>query len=204
MAYHVYTTEGIVFSGDLQGEADKYYSLFTKELGLIFAIGKGIRKQQSKLSPQMDVMTHGEFSFVHGKRGWRIIGARETDNVWKAFRDDKVKQRAVVDIVRTLRTLIAGEDPHPELFGSFVSAVAYLQTENLSHEEVKVWKRVATLRLLALLGYGDKPAYESFLHTSVWSRFVIADALLLTDQMNADIEEALIASDLAHKENTAI
>ncbi len=47
--HHIYHTEGIILGSKNYGEAGKYYSIFTRDLGMIYASAQGVRKMSSKL-----------------------------------------------------------------------------------------------------------------------------------------------------------
>lgn len=196
MAYHVYTTKGLVLYGGAQGETDKYFSIFTEELGLVFVLGKGIRKSESKLKSHTDDLTLGEFSFVRGKKGFRLIGARGVEQIWKAFKNEPTKRKVLITVLQTLVMLLAGEEPNKELFTIFTNALAFLQETQLTHSEINAWKGVTLLRILSILGYGNFAAYESLIATPLWTLPIIADAVILQSHIDRDIEEAMQASDL--------
>ena len=50
-------------------------SIFTRDLGLVFASAQGIRFEKSKLRPFTRDYSFGQFSFVKGKEYWRLTGA---------------------------------------------------------------------------------------------------------------------------------
>lgn len=198
MAYHVYTTEGIVLQGFSRGDADKHYIIFTKELGVVSATAKSARKIASKLRFALDDYSRSELSFVRGKREWKITHAREIGNTVKVLRHEQEKRKAALRIMRLLKTLVIGEGSEHALFSSVTGALSFLASAPLGKEEVAAFERIATLRILALLGYGTSfPAYAPFVDTSVWSDYLIRDAMPNLPRMTEDINAALEATQLS-------
>jgi hypothetical protein len=73
----IYTTPGFIIGSRPSGEAGKLISIFTRDLGLVFASAQGIRFEKSKLRPFTQDYSFGEFSFVRGKEYWRLTSAQE-------------------------------------------------------------------------------------------------------------------------------
>ncbi len=104
MSYHIYTTRGLVLSARPVKEADRLYSILTRDFGLIRAHAIGIRKSTSKLRGALEPVSLSSVSLVRGKEFWRLTSAE----VIKKFKKSKP--------LALLEQLIAGEAAHPELF----------------------------------------------------------------------------------------
>lgn len=104
MSYHIYTTKGIVLSERPVREADRIYSILTRDLGLIKARALGVRKENSKLRGSIEPVSLATISLVRGKEYWRLTSAEFI----KSFKKSKS--------LSLLETLVQGEAPHPELF----------------------------------------------------------------------------------------
>ena len=76
--YHIHHTEGIILSSKNYGEAGKYYSLLTRDLGLINASAQGVRKISSKLRFVLQDFSYIKVDLVHGKDFWRLTSASKT------------------------------------------------------------------------------------------------------------------------------
>ena len=108
MSYHIYTTNGIVLSERAIGEADRIYSILTRDLGKLQARAIGVRKNTSKLRGNIEPFSLSAISFVKGKNYWRLTSAEFIQNI-----------STLPNIARPLsliEKLIQGEEPHPELF----------------------------------------------------------------------------------------
>jgi len=71
-----YSDAGIILKRRDFGEADRLYSIYTREHGKIEAIAQGARKIKSKLAAHLEPLTFGEFMFANGRRIERLIQAR--------------------------------------------------------------------------------------------------------------------------------
>lgn len=118
MSYHIYNTKGIILSERPVREADRIYSILTRDLGLIRATALGVRKINSKLRGALEPISLSAISLVRGKEYWRITSAEFIRNI---SGDENLKPLAL------LEKLVQGEDPHQKLFDAI--------EENLSTSE---------------------------------------------------------------------
>src|SRR6476646_175067 len=79
--HHIYHTEGIILSSRNYGEAGKYYSIFTRDLGMIYATASGVRKLSSKLRFVLQDFVYVKVDLVQGKDFWRITSASKTNKL---------------------------------------------------------------------------------------------------------------------------
>ena len=115
MSYHIYTTKGIVLSERAVGEADRIYSILTRDLGKLQARAIGVRKNTSKLQGNIEPFSLSSISFVKGKDYWRLTSAEFIQNI-----------SALPSMARPLfliEKLVQGEAPHPELFDAIETAI---------------------------------------------------------------------------------
>lgn len=62
-----YATEAFVFNREDRMDADRIFSVFTKEFGRLEVFGKAIRKIDSKLRGGIDIFSFCEIEFIQGK-----------------------------------------------------------------------------------------------------------------------------------------
>lgn len=108
MSYHIYTTKGFILSSRPYREADRVYSILTRDLGLIRATGTGVRKEVSKLRGSLEPLALSEVSLVRGQEFWRLTSAQSI----KAISVTAELARPLL----LLEKLVPGETVHPELF----------------------------------------------------------------------------------------
>ena len=115
MSFHIYTTKGIVLSERPIREADRIYSIMTRDLGLVRAAAIGVRKENSKLRGNLEPFSLSMISFVKGKDYWRLTSAEFIQNI-----------PSIPMIARPLaliEKLVQGEAPNPELFDAVEKSI---------------------------------------------------------------------------------
>ncbi|MCC2631105.1 MAG: repair protein RecO, repair protein RecO [Candidatus Paceibacter sp.] len=156
MAHHIYTTDAFVLGSELSGEADRFYLIFTKDLGLLRATARGVRLQKSKLKYSLQDFSRTRVSLVRGKEIWRITSARVEDNLHIRFRNNKSILQIVAHILSLIKRLVAGEEKNESLFMLVSDAFNFLetQTEQATQQEiVKFFEIIVVLKILHNLGY---------------------------------------------------
>lgn len=116
MSYHIYTTKSIVLSERPIGEADRIYSILTRDLGLIKAKATGVRKNVSKLRGNLEPFSLASISFIRGKDYWRLTSAELIENIPAV--------PAIAKPLALLEKLVQGEAHHPELFDAIEQHVS--------------------------------------------------------------------------------
>ena len=56
-------------------ETDRFYTFYTKEVGLLQVPAKGIRKSQAKLAPQVEIFTFANISIAKNRGRGTLAGA---------------------------------------------------------------------------------------------------------------------------------
>ena len=147
--YHIHTNLGFVLSSKPYREADRIYQIFTKDFGLINAIAQGIRFEKSKLRYSIEEFSISNFSLVHGKEFWRIVGAE--DNL-----DSKIKSKKILLILAKLSLLIKrfvhGEEQNEKIFDVLYD-LSQIKEQNQNFENLE---SLAVLQILYNLGYVAK------------------------------------------------
>ncbi|HAS81062.1 MAG: repair protein RecO protein [Candidatus Nomurabacteria bacterium GW2011_GWE1_32_28] len=148
--HHIYHTEGIILSsGDLK-ETAKYYSIFTRDLGVIFASAQGVRKMSSKLRFVLQDFSYIKIDLVKGKDFWRVTSASKTNKLEELSKPEIFQ--VFVNILRLLKRLLAGEDPNEGLFVDLLNGL-YILEKSKTEEELRNIEAVIVLRILNNLGY---------------------------------------------------
>lgn len=115
MSYHIYTTRGLVLSERPAREADRIYTILTRDLGLVRATALGVRKEPSKLRGNIEPFSLSSISFVRGKEYWRLTSAEVVKNI--------PQSPAVARPLALVEKLVQGEALNPELFDVVEEAV---------------------------------------------------------------------------------
>ena len=96
-------------------EADRIYTIMTRNLGLVRATAIGVRKESSKLRGNLEPLSLSTISFVKGKDYWRLTSAEFIQNI-----------PSIPMIARPLaliEKLVQGEAPNPELFDAVEKSI---------------------------------------------------------------------------------
>ncbi|MFA6077222.1 MAG: DNA repair protein RecO [Candidatus Paceibacterota bacterium] len=160
--HHIYHTEGIILSSRNFGEAGKYYSVFTRDLGMIHASAQGVRKMSSKLRFVLQDFSYLKIDLVQGKNIFRITNASKTNTLERITRQPE-NFKVFANVARLLKRLLAGVEPNETLFTDLVNGLLILEKaktkEDLSNIEV-----IIVLRILNNLGYiGDNEILQNLI-----------------------------------------
>ncbi len=153
MSYHIYTTRGIVLGERPAREADRVYTIFTRDLGLVRASATGVRKDLSKLRGHLEPFSLATVSLVRGREYWRLTSAELVYNLETRLSGTPELFLAFAKNLSLLEKLVAGEEKHTELFED-IAAVAELIVEgNISALDPESVEILLAARILFNLGY---------------------------------------------------
>lgn len=124
-------------------EADRIYSILTRDLGLIHATAIGVRKEHSKLRGSIEPFSLSSISLVRGKEHWRATSAESIQSIHAS--------PTIVKPLALLEKLIQGEASHPELFDMVEQAILSGELDEMS--EIRLVSKI--LFHLGYLKEGD-------------------------------------------------
>ena len=151
--HYIYHTEGIILGSKNYKEADKYFYIFTRDLGLIYASAQGIRKMSSKLRFVLQDFSYVKVDLVSGRDIFRITSA-SANNLLNEIKNKKENFKIFVNITRLLRRLLAGVEPNEILFQDVVNGLFVLENANVP--DLPNVEMIIVLRILNNLGYIGK------------------------------------------------
>lgn len=192
MAYVTYTTDALVCGTFDRNTADRSYRLFTRELGMLYADARSVRKESSKQRHALQDFSLIRVSLVKGKGGWKVGSVTEQKNYY-AHATNKAARGSVVKIIRLLRRFLAGEEMQNDLFDECVTALEFFSarlTQRSCYEQVFIQ------RVLAQLGYikaSDVPKLFVGIPLEALPDAVICDH---NQEIGLSIERAQTASQL--------
>ena len=154
--HHIHHTEGLILSSKNFGEASKQYCLFTKDLGMMYASARGVRKMSSKLRFVLQDFAYVRIDLVEGRNFWRITSASKTNELEQIITHPPTC-RVYANLARLLRRLLVGIEANPKLFVDILDGLTILEKLE-TKEEIQNAEIVIVLRMLDNLGYiGDGP-----------------------------------------------
>lgn len=149
--YRKHHTKGIVISSKIEGGDSKRINLFAEKFGLISARVQGARMLRSKLRNSSQDLSLGEFSLVHGKSSWRLVGARADKNYFEIFRNNSEKLKIAGNVLNLVRKLAGEEEGQPQLFSIVSNFLKFL--EKAEEEKITLAECLVLLKILNNLGY---------------------------------------------------
>lgn len=153
-----YKTEGVVIKRINFSEKDKLVTIFTKNLGKIVVLAKGIRAIHSKKAPHLEPFTHVSCFIAVGKN-LDIVTEAYTIETFPSFRKHLEKIAYAYNIVEVLDRLCAERQEHINLFEQLI----------------------ATLRKVdSLIDNNIKPIIDDFILQTLWELGYLAKGKVLT------------------------
>jgi len=195
MAHHIYHTPAIVLKTKSLGEYNQMVSLLTKDVGVVYAIAQGIRKEQSKLRYSVQDYAQVNASLVRGRTVWRVTGAQEIENVFYAVRESEAKKRVLAHLAALIQRLVQGEEENEALFA--IMCAAQGATKDVEEQYVMSVESISVIRILHALGYIHADSKISpFITDYTFHDKILKDADDMKKELISEINRALIASHL--------
>lgn len=159
--HHIYHTEGIILGNKNYGEAGKYYYIFTRDLGMLYASASGVRKLTSKLRFILQDFAYVKIDLVQGRDFWRITSASKT-NLLEELVKNSGTLAVFCNIAHLLKRLLAGIEPNQALFADLLKGLFVLErTEDKNLQNIEV---ILVLRILNNLGYiGEEAVLQNLI-----------------------------------------
>jgi len=149
--HHIYHTEGIILGSKNSGEAGKYYFIFTRDLGMVYASAQGVRKISSKLRFILQDFAYVKIDLVQGANFWRITSASKT-NLLENLTKNSGTFEVFFNIAKLLKRLLAGIEPNKTLFVDLINSLSVLE-KTKEKENLRNIEAIIVLRILNNLGY---------------------------------------------------
>lgn len=192
MAHTRYESEGLVLEANVQGEANGYYTLLTKEFGLIRGSAQGVRLSHGKLRYALQAFSHIRVSLVRGKEFWRIVGAEHIEHFWGEYGLQKDRLMLLAKVFKLLKRLVVGEETHNELYDSVYALIAYLKQGEVDRETLLLLELLVVARILMHLGYFKvTDVYSELLVNNEFNEMVFGKVGILKKQLLFDVTKAL-------------
>ncbi len=188
--HHIYHTEGIILGSRNFGEAGRYYSIFTRELGMIRASAQGVRKLSSKLRYVMQDYSYIKVDLVRGKDFWRVTSASSTGELSEILKSNETF-KIVSNVSRLLVRLLHGEEQNVPLFNDLLGGFYLLEQKAGNKEDLLNAEMVLVLRALHHLGYFSGDARLVSLVGSPWADEMLPVAGSSRPLILAEINKAL-------------
>ena len=192
--HHIYHTEGIILGSKNFGEAGRYYSIFTRDLGMIHASAQGVRKMSSKLRFILQDFSYVKVDLVQGKNFWRVASASKMNRLEELVKNLGAFQ-VFSNIAKLLERLLAGAEQNEKLFIDLVDGLSVLATTKEA-KDLENTEAILVLRILSNLGYIGSGRISERLTESPFEKNLILEAAKVRSQLVRQINQALRESHL--------
>jgi len=141
----------VILSSRDFGEFDRMYFLYTRESGVLKAIGKGVRKQTAKLAGHLEPVTLSEVYVARSKGIGQITGAITLEN-FENLKNDFEKIREILKIFQFFIKNFAEEEKDEKTFDLLYEFLRYFG--NLANKKYQITILVESFwwKLFDLLG----------------------------------------------------
>lgn len=195
MSHHIYHTRGVILASNAVGESNRFYKIFTEELGLVGGSAQSVREGKSKLRYTLQDFSMVTVDLVRGKEVWRIVSAG-THRPLDVIKNDHARLKLFASYCALLSRFLHGEGRDQELFDEVTRVADFIEKKTIPDELTLSFETLATLRVLAHLGYVDGEGYEKFLDRDAYSVDILEDFEKIRPVVLHKINEALNASHL--------
>ncbi len=155
MSHILYKTEGIILNQREFGEADRLFSFYTRDFGRIEAKAQGIRHLKSKLRYFLYGYAVIRLSFVSTQNGfWRLVDAEEIE-IFDSIRTESEKNSSCAKIIDFAERFIKGTIEDIFLWEEMREILSFLDSREMSDEDLKNFEIYAAARVMLRLGYID-------------------------------------------------
>ncbi len=157
--HHIHHTNALILGSRNRGEANRVFTILTREMGLIHAVAQGVRLNKSKLRYALTDYSYAKIDLVRGKEVWRITSATPI-NSFPGIRSNLKGVQLLASVSKLIRRLIQGEaEFHESIFDDTLSAYTFLENSDHAVHTYEVVELSLVLRLLKMLGYIGSSAF---------------------------------------------
>jgi DNA repair protein RecO (recombination protein O) len=171
-----FNTQAVVLKNYQFQDADKIYTLLSKDKGRISVIGKGVRKVTSRRAGNMDTLNNVVVQINKHKSGILYLQEVKTLNTYKKIKvDDNLSSKAFYMVELINRTM--QEDEYAQqIYNLLVKALQRLEVDQ---EEPSLTVNKFEIKLMRLLGYQPPEQLLRLWKSQIESQeFVKADKIL--------------------------
>lgn len=153
MKYHKLT--GVIINRRALKDSDRFLTIYTEEEGKISVYARGVRSIKSKRGSQLDLFSHIKFE-VTEKQGRLTLTSVELLDAHHSNKTKLSNISRLFQIGELVDALTAEHDPNQAVYDLLQTALSHL-----SQFDTPAYLYRFKVKLLHLLGYGDRPLGES-------------------------------------------
>jgi DNA repair protein RecO (recombination protein O) len=147
-------TEGVVLKRSDIGEADRLLTLYTREVGKLRVIAKGVRKPQSRKTGHVELFMRTDFLIATG-RDLGVVTQADLIDPFLPLRENLILTTYSAYVVELLDKFTGDEDRNSSLYDLLLRTLSLLSTT----DNLLLCARYYELRLLSLAGFQPQLFY---------------------------------------------
>ena len=148
------------------GEANKFVTIYTREMGLVRAIVQGIRLEKSKLRFALQELSYAKIDLVRGRDVWRVTSATHVSS-FPLARTDRKSVVLLARIASLLARVCDGEEADRIIFDECIQSMYLLDTEHIEDRVREALELHLVLHIMSRLGYiGESDLLSTYLVAS--------------------------------------
>jgi len=166
---HSATLTGIVLKSTNFKDADKIYTVFTREKGKVSVAAKGVRKISSKRAGTMDTLNYVSIGVVESPSGYKTLTEAKNLNSFKNLKVSLENSVRGFYLAELIHKLMEEEHPHVDIFDLFLETLTKLN-HHLNNEISRV--NAFEIALMGAMGYEmylDKCAKTNIPYSEGWT-----------------------------------
>lgn len=140
--------EAIIISHTDYGEADRFLVLFTREMGKLRALAKGVRKAHSRKAGHLEPFTCSTLMLARGASFW-IVSQAESVNAFLPIRSDLTRTAQAAYLLELLERFSSEEEENPQLYRLAKESLERIADEADTFYAIRHYE----MRFLDLVGY---------------------------------------------------
>ena len=161
--HHIHHTHAFILSSRNTGEANKMFTIYTREMGLVRAMAQGVRLHKSKLRFTLQDFSYANVDLVRGRDMWRVTSARHISS-FPLARSNSFSILLIARVSKLIERLCDGEVEHETIFDDVVQALHLLDSDDINPHSREALELHLVLRIMNTLGYiGDSGALREYL-----------------------------------------
>ncbi len=176
--------EGVILRHSRWGEADRLLTVFSKELGKIRVVAKGVRKTRSRKAGHLEPFMQTAMLLAQGRDLW-IVTQADTIHALNSLREDLQKTAYAAYIVELLDRFTYEDGPNYPLYRLLLDTLQRLE----QGDKLFVLIHYYEMRLLDLMGFRPQ----------LFQCVLCGDEILPRDQFFSAMQGGVICPKCAHK-----
>jgi len=147
-----YRTQGFFLKKEERGEANRLFTVFTKDFGKLKIFGRAIRKIKSKLRAGSEIFSLSEIEFIQGK-AYKTLTDTVLIDRFKNIKENPEKLETAFQIAKALDSFLGEEEKDDEIWQLLKETLQRLDDYSLQTIGHSLIYHYFFWNLVSILGY---------------------------------------------------